>query len=85
MQESIKASSAWFLACSLHAGGMADMVINRILASPDFQSQLHLLYLMNDIFFVGCARCLRPTVPAARMPVPRHRPLCVASSQRRHQ
>lgn len=55
VQESIKASSAWFLACNLHAAGMADMIVQRVLASANFQAQLHLLFLINDIFFVGCA------------------------------
>jgi hypothetical protein len=55
MQESIKASSAWFHACALHASGMAMMMLQRAQQLPDFQSQLHIIFLLNDIFFSGCA------------------------------
>jgi CID domain len=54
LQDSIKASSAWFYACSLHASGMAIMMLHRAQQLPDFQPQLHILYLVNDIFFSGC-------------------------------
>ena len=54
VQESIKASSAWFHACALHAAGMAAMILQRAHQLPAFEPQLHLLFLVNDIFFTGC-------------------------------
>jgi Surp module len=58
VQESIKASSAWFLACALHAAGMALLMLHRVQALPDFTLQLHVIFLVNDIFFSGCALSL---------------------------
>jgi hypothetical protein len=54
VQESIKASSQWFIACALHARGMAQMMLQRIRQLQDFAPQLHVIYLVNDIFFSGC-------------------------------
>lgn len=50
-QESIKQSSSWFLACSLHAAGMAAMMVQHMQQLPDFTRQLHVIYLVNDILF----------------------------------
>jgi hypothetical protein len=55
MQESIKASSQWFIACALHARGMAQMMLQRVRQLQAFPPQLHVIYLVNDIFFSGCA------------------------------
>lgn len=55
MQESIKSSSSWFLACRNEAQGMANMMLHRVQQIPDFAAQLHVLYLMNDILFETCA------------------------------
>lgn len=53
MQESIKASSAWFLACRTHAAGMVEMMLHRVQQLHDFQAQLHVVYLINDLFFTA--------------------------------
>ena len=50
-QDSIKASQQWFMACAAHAGGMARMMARRAVALRDFDKQLHLVYLANDILF----------------------------------
>lgn len=55
LQESIKSSSAWFLACRQHAAGMVDMMLHRVQQLPDFQAQLHVIYLINDLFFTAYA------------------------------
>ena len=55
VQESIKASSQWFMACTLHAHGMAQMMLQRVHHLAAFQAQLHVVYLLNDILFTGCA------------------------------
>lgn len=57
MQESIKASSSWFLACAMHAAGMAAMILHRAQQLTGFEQQLHLIFLVNDIFFTGCVFC----------------------------
>jgi len=41
------------MACSLHAAGMADMMVARMAALPSFQEQLHVVFLMNEIFLAG--------------------------------
>lgn len=51
LQESIKASQGWFMACAAYAPGLAYMMAARAAALPDFEKLLHLVYLANDILF----------------------------------
>ncbi len=56
MQESIKASRDWFLACAPHAGGMAVRMAQALYAQPAYDRQLHILYMANDILLKRCAQ-----------------------------
>lgn len=58
VQDSIKSSSSWFLACRGEAAGLANMMLHRVQQMPDFSAQLHVLYLINDILFATCASSL---------------------------
>lgn len=58
IQESIKTSSRWYLACRSQAAGMANMMLHRVQQIPDFPAQLHILYLINDILFATCVHTL---------------------------
>jgi hypothetical protein len=51
LQDSIKASQSWFMACAPYAAGMAYMIANRAANTTDFDKNLHLVYLANDILF----------------------------------
>ncbi|GMH34261.1 hypothetical protein BSKO_02095 [Bryopsis sp. KO-2023] len=50
-KDSIKASQNWFMACSQFADGLAMMMARRVQQLGDFNSQLHIVYLANDILF----------------------------------
>lgn len=50
-KDSIKSSQQWFLACSPYASGMAAMMAERMLQLQDYEHQLHIIYLANDILF----------------------------------
>lgn len=51
VQDSIKASQGWFMACAPYAAGMAYMMASRASTTPEFDKLLHLIYLANDILF----------------------------------
>jgi hypothetical protein len=53
MQESIKASKDWFMACAAHAAGMAAQMAEHLGALPGYDSQLHVIYLANDVLLAG--------------------------------
>lgn len=48
-QESIKQSQQWFMACLPYAPGMAAALALHVRNLPDYDKQLHVLYLANDI------------------------------------
>lgn len=48
-QESIKQSQQWFMACLPYAPGMAAALALHVRNLPDYDRQLHVLYLANDI------------------------------------
>lgn len=48
-QESIKQSQQWFMACLPYAPGMAAALALHVRNLPDYDKQLHVLYLTNDI------------------------------------
>lgn len=54
-QDSVKASSQWFMACGPQcAPGLARLVgVRCVGAAADAGHQMHLLYLANDILFKG--------------------------------
>jgi len=55
MQESIKQSQQWFMACLPYAPGMAAALALHVRNMPDYEKQLHVLYLANDILLKRCA------------------------------
>lgn len=82
LQESIKSSSSWFLACRGEAAGMANMMLHRVQQIPDFAAQLHILYLINDILFATYVSALQLYAPTLLPSVPRlfrHVPKLTAS------
>ncbi|KAL0038770.1 hypothetical protein WJX79_007226 [Trebouxia sp. C0005] len=48
-KESIKQSQQWFMACMPYASGMAAALALHVRNMPDYDKQLHVLYLANDI------------------------------------
>lgn len=48
-KDSIKQSQQWFMACLPHAAGMAAALALHVRSLPDYDKQLHVLYLTNDI------------------------------------
>ena len=64
IQESIKASKEWFMACEPHAAGMAAQMADFLGSAPTHDQRLHVLYLANDILLKGCNSflCARPGV-----------------------
>ncbi len=54
-QDSIRASKDWFMACAPHAAGMAAMMADHMSKAASYDSQLHVLYLANDVLLKGCA------------------------------
>lgn len=51
LQDSIKASQGWFMACAAYAAGLAYMMAARAASLQDFDKLLHLIYLANEILF----------------------------------
>eukprot|EP00891_Asterochloris_glomerata_P002324 jgi/Astpho2/2324/e_gw1.00043.8.1_t len=49
LQESIKQSQQWFLACTPFASGMAAKMAQQVRQLSDHTRQLHVLYMANDI------------------------------------
>ena len=49
LQESIKASREWFIACQSHAAGLAVRMASHMSQLPTYDQQLHIIYLANDI------------------------------------
>ena len=58
IQESIKASKEWFMACGPHAAGMAAQMADFLCNAPTHDQRLHVLYLANDILLKGYTICL---------------------------
>ena len=52
-QESIRASKEWFMACELHAAGMAAQMAEFLSSAPTHEQRLHALYLANDVLLKG--------------------------------
>ncbi|KAL4428605.1 hypothetical protein ABPG77_008917 [Micractinium sp. CCAP 211/92] len=52
-RDSIRNSQQWFMACAPYAAGMAAMMLQQVLHLTDYQKQLHVIYLANDILFKG--------------------------------
>lgn len=52
-RDSIRNSQQWFMACAPYAAGMAAMMMQQVLHLADYQRQLHVIYLANDILFKG--------------------------------
>ncbi|KAI3439009.1 hypothetical protein D9Q98_001421 [Chlorella vulgaris] len=50
-RDSIQNSQAWFMACAPYAAGMAELMLQHVLSHGDYQRQLHVIYLANDILF----------------------------------
>ena len=53
LQESIKASKEWFMACEPHAAGMAAQMADFLSHAPTHEQRLHVLYLANDVLLKG--------------------------------
>ena len=53
VQESIKASKEWFMACEPHAAGMAAQMAEFLSHAPTHEQRLHVLYLANDVLLKG--------------------------------
>ena len=54
-QDSIKSSRDWFLACRPYAAGMAAKMAAHLCRLDEYDRQLHVLYLANDILLKACA------------------------------
>ena len=50
-KDSIKSSQQWFMACSAHAPGLARMMAQRVVRLQEYDKQLHVIFLANDILF----------------------------------
>lgn len=50
-QDSIKSSQSWFMACAAYAPGLVRLMAQRLVNLQEFDKQLHLIYLANDILF----------------------------------
>lgn len=48
-KDSIKASKNWFMRCAYYAEGMALFMAHRVVQLKEFDRQLHIIYLVNDI------------------------------------
>eukprot|EP00955_Chlamydomonas_euryale_P103894 365530-Chlamydomonas_euryale.AAC.31 len=48
-KDSIKSSQQWFMSCTPHAAGMAHLMARRLVGLPEYDKQLHIIYLANDI------------------------------------
>lgn len=57
VQDSIKQSQQWFMACLQHAPAMAAALALHVRTLPDYDKQLHVLYLTNDILLKRCVSC----------------------------
>ncbi|GAB4816637.1 hypothetical protein N2152v2_003683 [Parachlorella kessleri] len=55
-RDSIRASQGWFMACAPYAAGMAEMMLQHVLGSSDYQKQQHVIYLANDVLFKALAQ-----------------------------
>lgn len=53
VQEAIKASKEWFMACEPHAAGMAAQMAEFLSHAPTHEQRLHVLYLANDVLLKG--------------------------------
>lgn len=51
VQDSIKSSQSWFMACAAYAPGLVRLMAQRLVNLQEFDKQLHLIYLANDILF----------------------------------
>ncbi|MEW5316306.1 MAG: hypothetical protein WDW38_007685 [Sanguina aurantia] len=54
-KDSIKTSQHWFMNNVAHADGLAQVIAQRMVALPEYDKQLHLVYLANDILFKSLA------------------------------
>ena len=55
LQESIKASKDWFMACAPHASGLAAKMAEACgQAATPYDKALHVIYLANDVLLKGC-------------------------------
>ncbi|BDA50806.1 probable calcium homeostasis endoplasmic reticulum protein at N-terminal half [Coccomyxa sp. Obi] len=52
-KDSIRQSKDWFIACALHAAGMAAMMADHVSKAASYDQQLHVLYLANDVLLKG--------------------------------
>ena len=50
-QDSIKSSQQWFMACAGYAAGLVRLMARRLVSLGDYDKQLHIVYLANDILF----------------------------------
>jgi hypothetical protein len=54
VQESIKSSQQWFTACQpvqQYAYGLVALMARRLISLIEYEKQLHIIYLANDILF----------------------------------
>lgn len=65
LQESIKNSQGWFMACAAYAPGMGRIMAQRAVALNEFDKQLHIIYLANDILLKAKAAQPEGTSAAA--------------------
>ena len=49
LQDSIKTSKEWFMACVAHVDGLAAKMAAHQQTLPDYEKQLHVIYLANDV------------------------------------
>jgi hypothetical protein len=64
-RDSIRNSQQWFMACAPYAAGMAEMMLQHQLLLADYQRQLHVVYLANDILFKALSTRPEGTAPDA--------------------
>lgn len=58
VQESIRQSKEWFMACAPHAMGLAAKMALHMRQLPTYEQQLHVIYLANDVLLKRCLHCL---------------------------
>jgi len=85
-KDSIKTSQQWFMACVAYAPGLARMMARRVVGIPDYERQLHVIYLTNDVLFKGLSQrpagAPHPSDPIAAAFLPVLGPMLAATFNR---
>ena len=65
-QDSIKTSQQWFMACPPHlAAALVSLMARRLMGLPEYDRQLHIIYLANDILFKALQTRKPPGSPSS--------------------